>query len=183
MKYRVVVPGGMDGVLFDDLYVTYSSGHKFQLHVKQGDCIPVEIFDPLDIQKSLVVGSLGNYIKAGIVKVEYSDLEKNNKKRKPQQKKEEITQQPTQLLQPSVEAVQPVQQKPEETLPPMAQDAPTDLKDIKVADDFFKLSFFNRLKFIQNCNDKSVLTELLENPKLDSTQIKNNLVYRLETLG
>lgn len=175
-EYRVVIFGGMDGLLFEDLVVTFSSGHRFPLRVKQGDMVPVEIFDPLDIKKSLIVGSLGSYIKAGAVRVEYSDLEKENKKRKPRQTKVAVIE--AQPIQPSVETLQPVQQISEET--PKVPQAPADLKDVKNIDDFFKLSFFNRLKFIQNCSDKGVLTELLT--KVDSPQLKNNISYRLEQI-
>jgi hypothetical protein len=173
-QYRVAVYGGMDGLLFEDLVVLYSSGVKFALRVKQGDMVPIEIFDPLDIKKSLAVGSLGSYVRSGAVRVEFSDLEKNNKKRKPRPVEVPVVQQ----TQPSVEVAQPIQQQPEET--PKVQDAPADLKDVKAVDDFFKLSFFNRLKFIQNCTDKGVLSELLS--KIDSPQLKNNIQYRLENL-
>lgn len=177
-QYRVVTFGGMDGLLFEDLVVTYSSGHRFPLRVKQGELVPVEIFDPSDIKKSLIVGSLGNYVRAGAIRVEYNDVEQNNKKRKP--RVVEAAQPVAPEPQPSVETAQPVQQTQEETPTVQQPHVPTDLKDVKVTDDFFKLSFFSRMKFIQNCTDKGVLTELLS--KIDSPQLKNNIQYRLDQL-
>lgn len=176
-QYKVVIFGGMDGLLFEDLIVTYSSGHKFPLRVKQGQLVPVEIFDPLDIQKSLVVGSLGNYIKAGAIKIEYSDIEQNKRKRKPREKKE-VKQEPTNN--PSVATPQPVevQQKTEEVQ--TVQQAPTDLGSANTVDDFLNLSFFNKLKFIQNCTDKGLLSTI--QAKTESPQLKNNISYRMNQL-
>ena len=176
-QYRVVIFGGMDGLLFPDLIVTYSSGHKFPLRVKQNEYVPTEIFDPLDIKKSLVVGSLGNYIKVGAIKLEYSDIEQHKRKRKPREKKEVKLEQTTI---PSVETPQPVevQQTTEETQP--MQQASTDLGTAKTIEDFKGLSFFNKLKFIQNCNDKGFLSQLLN--QIDSPQLKNNINYRIGEL-
>jgi hypothetical protein len=176
-QYRVVVFGGMDGLLFEDLLVTYTSGLKYPLRVKQGELVPVQIFDPSDIEKSLVVGSLGSYIKAGAIRVEYSDVEQNKRKRKPRVKKDEKPE-PTK---PSAETPQPVveQQKPEEPQS-VPETVPTDLSSAKTVEDFMNLSFFNKLKFIGNCTDKSVLNEL--HKKIDSPQLKNNISYRLQEL-
>lgn len=176
-RYKVAAYGGVDGLLFEDLIVTYSSGYKFPLRVKQGTYVPIEIFDPLDIQKSLIVGSLGNYIRAGAVKVEYNDIEQNKRKRKPRQQ--------TQVVQPqnpSVEKAAPEaapQQKSEETK--SVQEAPTDLKTVDIFEQFKGMNYFQKLKFIQSCTDKSLLTEL--QVKYDKeAPIKAALEDRLQTM-
>lgn len=180
-EYRVVIFGGMDGLLFEDLIVTYSSGHRFPLRIKQGELVPQQIFDPLDIQKSLAVGSLGNYIKAGAVKVEYSDVEQSKRTRKPRAKKEAVKPEP--IKQPSAEPVQEtpvevVQQKAEETQ--SVQQAPTDLSGVNTVENFIKLSFFQKISFIQHSTDKEFLKQLLQ--KIDSPQLKNNLSHRISEL-
>lgn len=175
-RYKVVAYGGVDGLLFEDLIVTYSSGHRFPLRVKQGTYIPVEIFDPLDIQKSLIVGSLGNYIRAGAVKVEYSDIEQNKRKRKPRQ---------TQVTQPAIPSAEKAapeavpQQTSEETK--SVPEAPTDLKTVDIFEQFKGMNYFQKLKFIQSSTDKGLLSEL--QVKYDKeAPIKAALEDRLQTL-
>ena len=183
-KYKVVVYGTMDGLVFDDLIVKYSTGYRYPLKIKRGNYVPTEIFDPLDIQKSLTVGSLRNYIDAGSVRVIYSDLETNKQNRKSRKKKvEDITPE----IKPSVEVAiteeipQEAAQQTEET----KEFKPIDLKDVKASDDFFKLSFYNKLQYVNHCNDKGLLTALLEHPKLKDQptgQLHVKISYRLQHL-
>jgi hypothetical protein len=177
-RYRVVVYGGVDGLLFEDLIITYSSGYRYPLRVKQGDYVPVEIFSPLDIRKSLVVGMLGNYVRAGAVKTEYSDIEQNKRKRKLRQKNIEIKQPTKPSVDTPVISEPAIQQKTEDT--PQVQVVPTDLKTGDSTDNFFKLSYFQRLKFIQSCNNKGILSDLLD--KIDSEQLKHHIENQLQKL-
>lgn len=180
-KYKVAIYGTMDGLVFDDLLVKYTTGYQYPLKIKQGHYVPTEIFNPLDIQKSLTVGSLRNYIDSGSVTVEYSDLEIHKRKRKSRKKKvEDIKPE----IKPSVEVVPEVpkeepQQKTEET----KEFKPIDLKDVKASDDFFKLSFYNKLQYITHCKDKGLLTELLEKLKDQPTsQLHVKISYMLQRL-
>ena len=180
-KYKVCVYGTMDGLVFDDLLVKYTTGYQYPLKIKRNHYVPTEIFNPLDIQRSLTVGSLRNYIDSGSVLVEYSDLETNKRKKKSRKKKVEDV---TPEIKPSVEVVPEVpkeepQQKPEET----KEFKPIDLKDVKASDDFFKLSFYNKLQYITHCKDKGLLTELLEKLKDQPTsQLHVKISYILQHL-
>ena len=49
-KYKVMVYGSGDGLIFPDLLVEYSSGLRFELKVLKDNYIPVEIFNELDIK-------------------------------------------------------------------------------------------------------------------------------------
>jgi len=184
-KYKVAIYGGMDGLTFEDLIVKYTSGYQYPLKIRKGSYVPVEIFDPLDIQKSLTVGSLRHYIDDGSVIIDYSDLEKKKKQRILRKKKKDIKDiKPT--LKPSVEenkaepSPETSQQKAEETKP--ANDEQIDLQDVKAETDFFKLSFFNKMQFIKNCKDKSLLSKLLEKLPEDAKQLKLHITYRLQNL-
>lgn len=182
-KYKVAVYGTMDGLIFEDLIVKYTTGYQYPLKVKKGNFVPTDIFNPLDIQKSLAVGSLRSYIDKGSVIVEYSDIEKNKRKRKSRKKTvEDIKPQ----IKPSVEAEkieEPPQEESQQKTEETKEFKPIDLKDVKASDDFFKLSFYNKLQYINHCNDKGLLTELLEKLKDQPTgQLHVKISYRLQHL-
>ncbi len=176
-KYRVATYGGMDGLIFPDLLIKYSTGYVYPLRVRQGDCVPTEIFDPLDIQRSLLTGSLGSLIKANAVVVEYSDVEVKQHNKQPRKKK-----QPQEVLQiPATEEAPkevPQPQVVEQTSP--GKPAHIDFKDVAAPEDFLQLSFFRRLEFIRQCTDKSLLSQLSK--KIDSEQLKFQIDRRLEQL-
>lgn len=177
-RYKVQVYGQIDGLVFPDLLIKYSSGYFYPLRVKLGEYVPSELFDPLDIQRSLLTGSLGSFIKNKAVMVEYSDIELRKMNKQPRKKKQEqiIAPQPT----PLVEAATPIVQPPvvEQTSPGKPEHI--DFKDVAKTDDFLKLSYFRRLEFIKQCNDKSLLTQLSE--KLESQQLKFQIDIRLKEI-
>lgn len=178
-KYKVAVYGGMDGLCFPDLIVKYSTGYYYPLRVKQNDYVPTEIFDPLDIQRSLLTGSLGSFIKANAVLVEYSDVETKQQNKQPRKKKQEISQAPT--PQPPLEAPLAVETKPQVVEQPSTdKPAHIDFKDVAAPEDFLKLSYFRRLEFIKQCTNKGLLTQLSQ--KLDSQQLKFQIDMRLKDI-
>jgi len=180
-RYRVCVFGSHDGLIFPDLLVTYSSGLQYELKVKQGELVPVELFNSLDIKKSLLTGSLKNYIEGNAVKVEYSDYEQQKRKRK--HKKTHIP--PVQKL-PSIEEekldlkTEPPkeipQSKPEEIQ--FVDDKDVNFNTIETVEDFSKLSYFKKTSFAKQSKNKSLLTELLKQDQLDS-HIKNTIIFHL----
>jgi len=185
-RYRVMVYGTHDGLAFPDLLVKYTSGLFYELKVKQGECIPVEIFDSLDIRKSLLTGSLKKAIESGAVKVEYSDLEQKKRKRKQRKQLKEL--QITKL--PSVEEEQPdlkkeeppkeiPQQKSEEIT--FVDDKDVNFSDIKTVEDFSKLSYFKKTSFAKQSKNKDLLTKLLKQDALDA-HIKNTIIFHLSEL-
>lgn len=176
-RYKVTVYGGMDGLLFPDLLIKYSTGYFYPLRVRQGDYVPTEIFDPLDIQRSLLTGSLGSFIKANSVIVEYSDVELKKITKQPRKKKQEQIEQT--IIQPPAETVQIEQPKVVQQTETGAP-AHIDFKDVKATEDFLKLSYFRRLEFIKQCTDKSLLTTLSQT--LNSQQFKFQIDMRLKEL-
>ena len=181
-RYRVEVYGSHDGLIFPDLLVCYSSGLQYELKVKQGEYVPVELFNPLDIQKSLLTGSLKAYIEGDAVKVIYSDYEQRKKRRR-QRKPKDVS---IQKL-PSIEEEKPdlkteeppkeiPQSKPEEKL--FVDDKDVNFKDINTVEDFSKLSYFKKTSFAKQSKNKNLLTELLDVKTLDS-HIKNTIIFHL----
>lgn len=177
-KYKVAVYGGMDGLCFPDLIVKYSTGYFYPLRVKQGDYVPIEIFDPLDVQRSLLTGSLGSFVKANAVLVEYSDVETKQQNKQPRKKKQDI-QAP---VAPTPEAPLVVVETKPQVVEQPSTDKPAhiDFKDVATPEDFLKLSYFRRLEFIKQCTDKGLLTQLSQ--KLDSQQLKFQIDMRLKEL-
>jgi hypothetical protein len=168
----------MDGLLFPDLLIKYSSGYQYPLRVKQGEYIPIEIFDPLDIQKSLLTGSLGSFIRGNSVSIEYSDIELKQQKKQTRKKKVIEISKPEQIIQPPIEAPT-VAEQPQVVEQTDAENAPAyiDFKDVLTVEDFLKLGYFRRLEFIKQCNDTSLLTQLSD--KIESANIKALIYYRL----
>lgn len=184
-RYKVCVYGSHDGLVFTDLIVTYSSGLQYELKVKYGEYVPVELFHPLDIKNSLLTGSLKGFIEGNAVKVEYSDLEQKKRKRKHKKtKKESIQKLPSveeekQVLKTEEPPKEIPQPKPEETT--FVDDKEVNFKDIKTVEDFSKLSYFKKTSFAKQSKNKSLLAELLEIDKLDS-HIKNTIIFHLPEL-
>lgn len=177
-RYKVAAYGGLDGLLFPDLLIKYSSGYQYPLRVKQGEYIPIEIFDPLDIQRSLLTGSLGNFIKGNAVVVEHSDVELKKQTKQPRKKKQAI--EISKPEQPPIEApsVSEQPQVVEQTDADLEhQPAYIDFKDVTTVESFLKLGYFRRLEFIKQCNDFSLLSQLSD--KTDSQNIKALIYYRI----
>jgi hypothetical protein len=176
-QYKVVTFGGMDGVKFPDLLVKFSTGYLLPLHVKQGEYIPLEILDPLDVKKSLLVGSLGRYIACGDVIVEDDSIPASLSAKTeeiPNVPSVKLSETPTPISEPMK-----VQPKQVENSAPEEQQL-TNLSQVKQADDFFKLGYFLKLRFIKECNDKTLLQQL--HNKTDSKQLQNNIQIKLAQL-
>jgi hypothetical protein len=187
-RYRVKIVNAKEchtTISFPDLCVKFSNGFSEPLKLQEGEEIPFEVLDPEDVRKSWIVGSLKKYL-AG------SWLEEI--KEEPQSKpltKSDIAQ---------IKAATPIQgtgEIPLISIPPNVSDkaedkkqevqpnlpkeeAPTTLSNfslVKTYEDFSKLSYFLKLRFIKESNDIPLLKEILE--KTESHQFKNNIAIRL----
>lgn len=184
-RYKVVAFGGQDGLLFDELLVKFSGGYNLPLRVKQGNYVPIEILDPMDLKKSLIVGSLGKYIKGGQVIEEHYDPKKEKIIQEPPKvseghKEPEAKKEPTPAAEP-VSITEPI--KAATPPPPISGPEPMleSISQVKQEDDFYKLGFFMKVKFIENCSDKALLLKLLEKTK-GSHQLQTNIQLKLATL-
>lgn len=173
-RYKVLSYGGIDGTTFPDLLIHYSTGYLLPLHVKQGEYVPLEILDPLDVKKSLIVGSLGRYIASGDILIEDDKIQekldsmKNSNIESIPEVQTSTT--PTSTIETkSVPELKPQEAQLEEHL--------TNLSDVKNIDDFFKLSYFLKLRFIKECTDKDFLNQIIN--RTDSKQLKNNVALRI----
>jgi hypothetical protein len=184
-RYKVVAFGGHDGLAFDELLVKFSGGYMLPLKVKQGEYIPLQVLDPMDVEKSLLVGSLGRYLKGGQVVIEEDD---EPKKPKDVQEASRIAKANTKAAAKKNPAPAEPISEPEPikaaTPPPPVSGPETMLENIsqvKVEDDFYKLGFFMKVKFIENCSDKALLMRLLEKTK-GSHQLQTNIQLKLASL-
>lgn len=182
IKYLVVTFGGMDGLKFPDLLVKYSTGYLLPLHVKEGEYVPLEILDPLDVKKSLIVGSLGRYLKGGQVIEEDDEIPKEL----PKQIIKELPKKPILDVKQTTQEIVPtskekVEEQSLQTDSKIKEESPlTDLSQVKTIEDFFRLGYFLKLKYIKDCADKVFLQQILE--KTDSKQLSNNIALRLTQL-
>lgn len=184
-RYKVIAFGGHDGLLFDELLVKFSGGYLLPLKVKQGEYLPLQILDPLDVEKSLLVGSLGRYLKNGQVVIEEDDNESAKPKAvqeasrvakahtKSATKKEPAPTEPISEPTPKVATPPPPVSGPEPLLESISQ--------VKAEEDFYKLGFFMKVKFIENCSDKALLLKILEKTK-GSHQLQTNIQLKLASL-
>ncbi len=181
-QYKVVVFGGIDGLKFPELPIKFSNGVSAPLYVKKGQYLPLDILDPLDVKKSLIAGSLGRAIKAGMVVVE--DDTPVPPPPTP------VVQPPKPVVAPEVVASEP-KPVPEEPKPLSYKQAIveaskeaagpiTDLSSVKSYEDFCRLSYFLKLRFVKDCTDKNLLKTIGD--KADSNQIKNNINIRLASM-
>lgn len=184
-RYKVVAFGGHDGLSFDELLVKFSGGYMLPLKVKQGGYLPLQILDPLDVEKSLLVGSLGRYLKNGQVVIEEDN----------EPTKEKSVQEASRLAKANTKAAAKKNPTPAE---PISESAPTktatppppvsglepmleSISQVKVEEDFYKLGFFLKVKFIENCSDKALLLRLLEKTK-GSHQLQVSIQLKLASL-
>lgn len=184
-RYRVKIKNSKDNltyVPFPDLVVKYTNGWAEPLKIKEGEEIPLDACDPEDIRKSWLAGSLKRYTDSGwleefIIKPEPKPLTEKELK--------------------FLEAIKPIigtgiidvpippQQVSDKSgaevksnLP--KEEAPSTLSNfslVKSYDDFSKLSYFLKLRFIKETSDKDLLKEILQ--KTESHQFKNNIQVRL----
>ncbi len=178
IRYKVTTYGGMRGLLFPDLVITYSSGYIIPLEVPEGEYLPLEILEPLDVKKSLIAGSLGKFIADGKVKVEGDklsviDLEKNPKPKldskieTPKPTKTEMVEELTKAPSPIVE-------------PPKVIEQITNLSDVKKLEDFDRLSHYLKSRFLKETEDKALLLRIYETTKSES--FKLNVKRRLKEI-
>lgn len=184
-RYRVKVKNSKDNltyVPFPDLVVKYTNGWAEPFKIKEGEEIPLSACDAEDVRKSWLVGSLKRYTDSGFIE-EFVV--------KPEPKP--LTEKELKFL----EAIKPIQgtgdiplmpipPKPisdvsgaKEVKPnlPEAQTTLSNFSLVKSYEDFSKLSYFLKLRFIKESNDKELLKTILE--KTDSPQFKNNISLRL----
>jgi hypothetical protein len=171
-------------VTFPDLIVRYTSGWNEPLKIKEGQEIPISACDSEDVRKSWLAGSLKKYTDSGWIE-EIID---------PPQPKP-LT--PLEIL--AIKAATPIvgtgnipfidvpiPPKPvsdvsgtKEVKPnlPEAQSTLSNFSLVKSYEDFSKLSYFLKLRFIKESNNKELLKEILS--KTDSHQFKNNIQVKL----
>lgn len=178
-QYRVAVinsPENRQLVKFHDLLIKYSTGYMIPLQLLEGDLIPLEVLDPVDVQKSLIVGSLGKYIRDKKVFVE-------DDAPLPQ---EEIKTETPKELPPIAKSKVEAEPKAETPLEPKrpAQDLKTEEKpltnfeEVHTIEDFNRLAYFLRLRFVRESPDLELLKKI--SSCSDSLQLKNLIQFRLQ---
>jgi hypothetical protein len=162
-------------VTFPDLVAKFSGGYAIPLQVREGDLVPIEVLDPEDVRKSLIVGSLHGFIRDGFV-VEEDDLPNQEIKEVNQLsniKPEEVEQPSPPLL--STETKQVVEeQKSKDT---KLETSLNDLSLVKTYEDFNRLSYFLKLRYLKESQDKVLLQDIMTST--NSPQFKNNIQVRL----
>lgn len=203
-RYRVAIinsPENAGSLPFPDLSVKFSTGYIVPINVKEGDEIPIEALDSEDVRKSLLVGTLSRYIGCGKVIVEDDSIPKEKKQiseshllsvrekkvRRRRKRKAEVTDSKVetpvveeQKEQPKVSNVN--ESKEVDEKPSVTEEQPliTDLALVKTYDDFNRLSYFLKLRFIKESNDKDLLKEI--DSRTDSNQFKNNIKIRISSM-
>lgn len=181
-RYRVKIKNAKDNlsyVSFPDLIVRYTSGWNEPLKILEGKEIPILACDPEDVRKSWLAGSLKRYTDSGWI--------------------EEIPPEPKPLTEKELkflESLKPIVGTGNISVPipskqvsdvsgvkevkpnlPEAQSTLSNFSLVKTFEDFSKLSYFLKLRFIKESSDKALLKIILD--KTDSPQFKNNISLRL----
>jgi hypothetical protein len=187
-RYRVKIKNSKDNlsyVPFPDLVVKYTNGWAEPLKIREGEEIPIAACDPEDVRKSWLAGSLKRYTDSGwieefVVKPEPKPLTEKELKflesLKPIQGTGSI---PLVPIPPKHVPDVSVAHEVKPNLPE-AQSTLSNFSLVKTFDDFSKLSYFLKLRFIKESNDKELLKTILS--KTDSPQFKNNISLRLPNL-
>jgi len=183
-RYRVKIKNSKDSLVyvpFPDLTVKYTNGWAEPLKIKEGEEIPLAACDSEDVRKSFLAGSLYRYLKSGFVE----EIPPEPKKEKPLSPA--IIQAMTPMIGtgdiPLVVPSKPVSDKAEEkdvtpNLPKEeAQSTLSNFNLVRSYEDFCKLSYFLRLRFIKESNDIPLLQEIQQ--KTESHQLKNNIAVKL----
>lgn len=182
-RYRVKIKNSKDNltyVPFPDLVVKYTNGWAEPLKIKEGEEIPLDACDSEDIRKSWIVGSLKKYLASGWLE-EIIEAPKP----KPLTAQEIAAIKAATPIQgtgniPIIDVPIPptVSNKAEEVKPNLeVQNTLSNFSLVKTFDDYNKLSYFLRLRFIRESTNIPLLKEILQ--KTDSPQIKNNISLRL----
>ena len=186
-RFRVKIVNSKDNltyVPFPDLVVRYTNNWAEPLKIKEGEIIPLEACDLEDVRKSFLAGSLYKYLNSGWVEEVIEP-------------KEPLP--PTKLDLAQIKAATPitgtgniplihvpipptnVSNKTEEVKPNLPKDevssSLSNFNLIHSYEDFSKLSYFLKLRFIKESDDKELLKEILS--KTDSHQFKNNIQVKL----
>src|SRR5579859_8173161 len=168
-RYRVKIKNSRDNltyVPFPDLVVKYTNGWAEPLKILEGTEIPLEACDNEDIRKSWLAGSLKHYTDTGWI-------EENPEEIKPKP----LT--PVELA--AIKAATPIQgtgniplinvpippkqvsdvSGTKEVKPnlPEAQSTLSNFSLVKSYEDFSKLSYFLKLRFIKESNNKELLKD------------------------
>lgn len=184
-RYRVKIKNSKDNltfVPFPDLVVKWTNGWAEPLKIKEGEEIPLDACDKEDVRKSWLAGSLKRYTDSGwieefIVKPEPKPPTaaeiKFLESIKPIIGTGDIP-----VIQPPPKPVSDVS-RASEVKPslPEAQSTLSNFSLVKSYEDFSKLSYFLKLRFIKESSDKELLKIILE--RTDSPQFKNNISLRL----
>lgn len=179
---------------FPDLSVKYNNGYSAPLKIKEGEEIPLDVLDAEDVRKSLKVGSLKGYTDSGWIEEITSDstLPDDKATRLSHFITEQMISNPGIIapLKPLPVVVEEPKVVPSQTnLPEVVEEMEkakiavisaepiTDLTLVKTYEDFERLSHFLKLRFIKDCSDISLLSDILG--KTPSVQFKNNITLRL----
>ncbi len=179
IRYKVMTYGGIRGLEFPDLLIKYSSGYTIPLEVHQGEYLPLEILDPLDIKKSLIAGSLGRFISQGKVSVEgdtlpYFDLAKIRAAKKIPAKQTEPTKEDQKEVATETSSASPaLKVEPPKIIEPQI----TNLSDVKELKDFDRLSFYLKKRFLRDSKDMALLLHIYQTT--DSNSFKLQIKQRL----
>lgn len=174
---------------FPDLCVKYTNGFSPSLKIEEGKEIPLDVLDPEDVRKSLLVGSLRGYIDNGWVEeiieevapspISMVDVIGETKKDEKQTVLIEIA--PLENTPQTLPAVNlPEKEAPIPSIV-VADSLPvTDCSLVKSYDDFCRLSHLLKLRFIKESTNKNLLNEIFSTTP--SSQFKNNITIRLQQL-
>jgi hypothetical protein len=182
-RYRIKIINSRDCltyVTFPDLSIKYGNGWSEPIKVREGNEIPLSALEPEDVRKSWIAGSLKRYTDTGWI----------------EEIPEEIKPKPlTPIELAAIKAATPIQGTGTIAVPPPpivsikaeenkvnpnlpeAQSTLSNFSLVKSYEDFSKLSYFLKLRFIKETSNKDLLQEILQ--KTDSHQFKNNIQVRL----
>lgn len=194
IRYKVTTYGGVRGLEFPDLLVKYSSGYTVPLEVHEGEYVPLEILDPLDVKKSLIVGSLGKFIANGKVTIENDELQKIKLEQpKPEVVKEQPKEEPKKQ-EPTINKLTILPKEPtkEDTTssdhsdpkvepPKVIEPQLTSLSEVKELKDFDRLSFYLKKNFLRKTKDKALLLQIYKTT--NSNSFKLQIKQRLKDFG
>lgn len=178
IRYKVRVinnPESRQSIKFHDLLIKYSTGYFIPLQLNEGEYLPLEILEADDIKKSLIVGSLGKYIRNGKVVVE------DDAPPPP----------PVQIAPPVVpvtveplkekEVIKPIEEPPTKQVQDLKpEEKPlTNFDEVKSKADYNRLAYFLKLRFVRETQDLELLKTISSSTDA-SLQVKNLIQFRLQ---
>lgn len=184
-RYRVKIKNSKDNltsVPFPDLQVKYTNGWNEFLKVKEGEEIPLAACEPEDVRKSFLAGSLKRYIDSGWIE----DFIEEPKPKVLTPIEIAAIKAATPIIGTGNIPLVPIPPKPisdktedkQEVKPNLeVQNTLSNFSLVRSYEDFQKLSYFLKLRFIKESNDLPLLKEIQQ--KTDSHQFKNNIAVKL----